>query len=56
MGKYDEFDLDIKEVKANSSKGTARSTCILHTIACKRSCQWQVLCIFKYDRNDSNRL
>ena len=26
MGKYDEFDLDIKEVKANSSKGTARST------------------------------
>ena len=26
MGKYDEFDLDIKEVKANSSKGIARST------------------------------
>ena len=26
MGKYDEFDLDIKEVKTSSSKGAARSS------------------------------
>lgn len=37
MGKYDEFDLDIKEVKANSSKGTARSTwgCVEKSIEIK---------------------
>lgn len=46
MGKYDEFDLDIKEVKANSSKGTARSTwgCVEKSIQIS---QFVTNCIFR---------